>query len=239
MTVNSSMPLFLSAPRILISIDNSLIGMAIGLNFNLSVDVQPIYTMGMYGPAALEPTFYNVVTGTIQLIRLSKPSARNAAISVANADSLTNSSTGAKALDWDNKSTPSSGGVTEVSTATTTALGKQHLYAHLDPSLVQLSKLFDMQVRVKVPVSTISGAAISDPNDMAADGKPFVVDVNNAKLQLVPWMAIRGCRITGRTTNITFGQIINEPLNFSGLLVTPVDTNGLDTFSSDWTKHDA
>jgi hypothetical protein len=232
MTVNPSMPLFLSAPRIEISIDNSLIGMAIGLNFNFSVDVQPIYTVGMYGPAALEPTFYNVVTGTIQLIRLSRPKARQAMIQAANDSKLTHDTTTASsALDWNNQSVPSANGVFEVSKASPTALGKNFLYTHLDPSTVMLSQLFDMTVKVRVPIVKLQ-------SDLSKDAPLPIIDMNQSSTKLVPWMAIRGCRVTGRTTNITFGQIINEPLNFSGLLVTPVDVNGSDVFSSDWTVKD-
>jgi hypothetical protein len=37
-------------------------------------------------------------------------------------------------------------------------------------------------------------------------------------------MKIVNCRITGRNTNITMGQIVNEPVNFQGLLALNVDS---------------
>lgn len=228
MTVNNSAPLFLSAPRVIISIDNALVGMAIGLNFNISVDVQPIYTMGSYGPAALEPTFYNVVTGTIQLIRLSRPTARQKLIASADASKLTNDSTSSSAIDWDGKQPSSANGVTDVSTNSPSLLGQGALYTHLDPANVHLSRLFDMTIKVKVLANKLD----ADKNTvMDSNGNP-TYDMSK---QLVEkhWMAIRGCRITGRTTNITFGQIINEPLNFSGLLVSPVGNDGKDTWLAD------
>lgn len=230
MTVNKSMPLFLSAPRVILSIDNALIGMAIGLNFNLSVDVQPIYTMGSYGPAALEPTFYNVVTGTIQIIRLSRPAARKAYIDSSDKEPENEGKTKSTALDWNGKTQGSADGVAEPSTTSPSVIGSNFLYSHLDPALVQLSRLFDMSIKVKVATSAIAldkdGVQIKD-----SAGNPTY----NASVSLSEqhWMAIRGCRITGRTTNITFGQIINEPLNFSGLLVSPVGTDGADTWAAD------
>jgi hypothetical protein len=42
----------------------------------------------------------------------------------------------------------------------------------------------------------------------------------NTQLQEVPWMNIQSCRITSRNTNISMGQLVNEPLNFQGLLAT-------------------
>lgn len=227
MTINNSTPLFLSAPRVIITVDNMLVGMAIGLNFNISIDVQPIYTMGQYGPAALEPTFYNVITGTIQLIRLSRPTARN--------DYIQNSADpgNTTALDWDGEQAGNNKGTTDVQTNSPSLLGQSALYTHLDPASVAISRLFDMSIKVrvltdrKIPSLDKDGTKILD-----SLGKPVLVAME-AQLEQQNWMAIRGCRITGRTTNITFGQIINEPLNFSGLLVTPVNARGEDVFSAD------
>jgi len=34
----------------------------------------------------------------------------------------------------------------------------------------------------------------------------------------IAWMKILNCRITSRNTNISMGQLVNEPLNFQGLI---------------------
>lgn len=224
------MPLFMSAPRVSISMDKAMIGFAIGLNFNISVDVQPIYAMGSYGPVALEPTFYNLVTGTIQVIRLSRPTARQAMIAAANTNS---GKTDSKAIDWNgNGSSAATGGNTSVQLTADNPLAINYLYAHLNPAQVMISRLFDITVRLKVAAygstSLIKdGAAAGNASGML-NGATSAIDKDTVKQNQssykytdMDWMTIQGCRITGRTTNITFGQIINEPLNFQGLLALP------------------
>ena len=230
MTINKSMPLFSSAPRITLTIGQSLIGYAIGFNINISVDVQPIYAMGNYGPVALEPTFYNVVTGTMQIIRLSRPSARKSLIDLSNGLDIDGSgTTGSTAPDWNGAPT-----VTDPSGKTVTPVGTSNLYTHLDPSLVLISSLFDMTVQIQVPRIKPSTTVTS------AETKTTTTIDNNVATEKVNWMAIRGCRLTGRTTNLTFGQIINEPINFNGLLVTPIDNNASasDVFNVDQAMKD-
>jgi hypothetical protein len=95
-----------------------------------------------------------------------------------------------------------------------------------------------MTVKVKVIASSKSLDAAGHYQKDAAGNE--TVFNNQTDLVERHWMAIRGCRITGRTTNITFGQIVNEPLNFSGLLVTPVKfSTGEDSFEADNSVKDA
>ena len=224
MSNNKSMPLFSSAPRITLTIGDSLVGYAIGFNINISVDIQSIYALGNYGPVSLEPTFYNIVTGTMQIIRLSRPSARQALKDLAvskNIDGRTDNKS--SALDWNGAAAV---GSTEASNKTVTPVGQSNLYSHLDPSLVLVSALFDMTVQLRVPSTTTSTETIIDKTTTK------VLDTTNLE-RTVNWMSIRGCRLTGRSTNLTMGQIINEPISFNGLLVSPMNDAGVDTFSFD------
>jgi hypothetical protein len=46
------------------------------------------------------------------------------------------------------------------------------------------------------------------------------------------WMRISTCRLISRNANITHGQLVNEPMNFQGLLATTMLTGAPD-FSLD------
>src|SRR5690606_38451446 len=63
-------PIFVSAPQIRLYIDNTVIAYAIGINLNINIDAQSVYTFGEYGPVNVEPLQYGVVTGTLQIVKL-------------------------------------------------------------------------------------------------------------------------------------------------------------------------
>jgi len=201
--------------------DNMIVGFAIGFNINISVDVQPIYAMGTYGPAALEPTYYNMVTGTLQIIRLSRPNARNKIIAQANAQNIDGQGTnGSKAIGMNGKD------VNTVENETVTAVGNSNIYTHIDPDQVLISSLFDISVQLRIQkVAATTFGSVSE-------NKNIIMDAEN-NTEMVNWMFIRGCRISSRSTNITMGQIVNEPVSFTGLFVTPAALTSGDLFTAD------
>jgi hypothetical protein len=231
--MSGQMPLFASAPRVQLKIGDNTLGYAIGFNFNLSVDVQPVYGIGSFAPVSLEPTFYNTVTGTIQIIRLSNKKARQAQLIAADAsiDPMTGNDK-STVRGWNGAqvgSGPAATGDLAGAAEANSPLGAPGtLYAHLDPTSVMLSQLFDMDVYIAIPTANALTPAVTTGEDAVAR------KVEQAtKREMKKWFTIRGCRITSRNTNITFGQIVNEPVSFNGLLVTPVDSSGNDSFSLD------
>jgi len=197
-------PLFASAPRIKLYIDQQLVAYAIGFNFNVSVDVQPVFILGKYGPAALEPTMYNTVTGTLQIVRLKNPTV------IANSGGKTSIKTKAGAAGTEAK-----GSVT----ATNTPISQKELFKHITPGQLILSQAFNMQLYMKIPSAEAAVAAVAAT--ASTDAVPAKAAIlSKTALEEVEWMRIEGCRITSRNTNISMGQLVNEPLNFQGLLAT-------------------
>jgi hypothetical protein len=216
------MPLFAAAPRIAISMGGVDIALAIGINFNLSVDVQPVYSFGQYGPVALEPVFYNLVTGTLQIIRLANAQNRNATgLNSAAVDTLSGQATKNVVHDYSTIPSPSSTDATSANSV----LGVAGLSAHLDPKLVSVSSLFDMVISIRVPTDdTAKAIAKNTPDDIKtffSTGAKY-----DTLTELKPWIAIRGCRLNARNVNITMGQIVNEPVSFTGIYADSYASDG-------------
>lgn len=192
--MSSLKPLFATAPRIKVYVQDKVIAYAVGFNINISVDVQPVYVLGQFAPVSLEPTMYNIVTGTMQIVRLSS-GARTAAVTAAGQVDTTSaaqqqtSSGSALAIGGELTSTLAGDGV-----VSNNPLSQKELFLHLNPSKLLLSESFDVKLYMKVPKADNSG------------------------LEELAWMTIENCRITSRNTNISMGQIVNEPLSFQGLL---------------------
>jgi len=191
-------PLFATAPRIKIYVGDKIIAYAVGFNVSISVEVQPVYVLGQYAPIALEPTMYNIVSGTMQIVRLSASSRVGDTTNAGQLD------TSAARQATANESNLTLGGELNDTAATAnnntnSPLTQKQLFLHLDPSKLLLSETFDVHLYMKVPKS---------------DG---------AGLEEKPWMKIENCRITSRNTNIAMGQIVNEPLSFQGLLAHGAD----------------
>ena len=69
-TSRSKMPTLLSAPRVYIKINSTIVAYAIGINVSIDVDVRPVPALGLFAPAAYEPVMYGVVTGNMQIVKL-------------------------------------------------------------------------------------------------------------------------------------------------------------------------
>ena len=85
-------------------------------------------------------------------------------------------------------------------------LGQQGLFAQLDPAQVLASATFDLNVYIKHIIATLD-----------AKGQP-VVNSNGSTTDLISFLRIQDCRITGVNTNIAMGSLVNQPLSYQGLL---------------------
>lgn len=184
-------PLFVTAPRLKLYVNNNVIGYAVGFNINISIDVQPVYVIGQYAPVSLEPTMYNIVTGTMQIVRLNKTNRANSgSYGTLNPAGTIPSSNLFDAVTGELNSTTGAG-------VSNTPLAQSQLHMHVNPEQLLLSRAFDVKLYMKVP------------------------NAANTGLEEKEWFQISTCRITSRNTNITMGQIVNEPVSFQGLLATP------------------
>lgn len=233
-------PLFTTAPRIKLKIGGVNIAYAIGLNINVSVNIQPVSIIGKFGPVSLEPTLYNTVTGTMQIIRLvSKESLQNqltAAAAVNAANSFNNQATASidnngNEVIAESQILPSS--ATEGFTGDSNSpLSQQSLHRHMSPKTVLLSRTFDFDLYMKVPNSANNAV-----QDLMGTQNPTGDDLTNIPstdlYTEVPWMRIEKVRISSRNTNIALGQLVNEPVSFQGLLATPVNLDEQSMFELD------
>lgn len=223
------MSLFTTAPKLRLLINDESVAYAIGFNMNISVDVTPVQVIGQVGAMALEPTMYNVVTGTIQITKLVSGSTKANQASLIQPDSLIGNDITQVIMQKAGESgiaesTVDLGSVQANSKADSNSiLSKQKLAMHLDPSKVLLSRTFDMDIYLTVPTAeTIVQATTTAPGDgqLSLNGQPS------------KWLRIKYCRLTSRNTNIGQGALVNEPVNFQGLIATPV-INDKDMFKLD------
>jgi hypothetical protein len=202
-------PLFVSAPRLVLGMRDSdgkfhKLAFAIGLSLNVSVDVAPVRCLGDFSPVSYEPLMYQPVTGTFQIIRLQAKKLKDLRVAAAKAlyeksKIISATNMAASVPDVDN-------GITQ----------QGMLAAHLDPSKVLASESFDIEIYLNVngyghavQEVTVSNLNETDPTKKAAD---------TSATKLINFMKIIDCRLTSRNINIAQGQLVNEPLNFMGLL---------------------
>lgn len=229
-------PLFTTAPRIKLKINGTDIAFAIGMNINVSVDIQPVTILGKFGPVSLEPTMYNVVTGTMQIIRLATREDMAAVVASLDANDP-NLDTEAEVVTANESSAEF---VSEANAATSllssnNPLVQNSLIRHMDPRSVLLSTTFDMEMYMRVPDPSKAGVSEALDSDPTNDPAPGVLDVNSADGALieVPWLTIRQCRLSSRNINISVGQLVNEPVSFQGIFLTPKTTGEQDMFFQD------
>lgn len=217
-------PLFVSAPRLVIGITNSegkfvKVAFAIGLSVNVSVAVQPVYVLGDFGPVSYEPTSMPPCTGSMQIVRLQPKSLKD--IRVANS----------KTLYKDSKviRTPDSTIRASVEDGDNNILIQNNLWTHLNPAEVLTSQSFDIDVYLNVNGygHAINTAAIQSFNSAVAQAP------GTGGTDLVRFMRIKDCRLTSRNVNLAQGQLINEPVNFMGLLAQQyLDGNAIEQLDS-------
>ena len=227
-------PLFTSAPRMKLRATSfnedgtsttATIAYAIGLNVNVSIDVQPVFTIGSISAVSLEPTLYNVVTGTLQIVKLSRKNSRLVR-KAAVADEAFKKSRFQEDLA-SNARTVDEAALDSV--AGQSVLHQGDLHKHLNPDTVLLSKTFDLEIWINSHL-TDGGNGQGTNVNLATDanGAPL----NTAAINDNSIFKIKDCRITSRNVNVALGQLINEPLNFQGLLLTPFNA-GTELFAKD------
>lgn len=219
-------PLFTSAPRIMLRINGTPVAFAIGFNMNISVDVQPIQTIGKFGTLSLEPTMYNVVTGTIQIVKLISGTTKTeqgvAAFNTTSTIFPTNTVTSSIVEENGDVTTITTQTVAAKSLADSSSIAQlEALNMHLHPGKVLFSRTFDMDLYLKVPTKD------------NFTGTKFTNTTANEGLELSAWLRIEKCRLTSRNVNISIGQLVNEPVNFQGLLASPMKEEG-DTDTQLW-----
>lgn len=215
-------PLFSTAPRIEIRVGDTKIAYAIGLNLNISVDIQPVRIVGQFGPVSLEPTRYNPVTGTMQIIRLASTESY-AAMQFAR-DSLkkdgrfTDSTIAEAMVQKDGQQVAEPADSVSASVKDGQVLSQGGLYQHLDPAEVLVSRAFDVSLYMRIPDKANGNVQTA----LGADEATLPTDPQSLYTS-VPWLKIINCRITSRNVNISQGQLVNEPISFQGLMATPID----------------
>ena len=207
-----AMPVFNTGARIKLRINNQLIAFARGLNMNISVDQQPVPVMGDYAYASIEPTFYNVVTGTFQIMKLASATAVDANKAAAQALGLNNpinlSATTVTSVDGaGNEIQTGKVQNSAVSPASETGgsnspLAIQALHRHLNPRQVLLSRLFNFDLYIRVLDTTNPDVqallqANPSPEALAAAFR------ENSFETTKPYLSVKNVRIVGRNTNVS------------------------------------
>lgn len=205
-------PLFASAPRMVIKVNGTDIGYAIGLNMNVSIDVQPIKAIGYFGPVSLEPTMYNPVSGTFRLIRLLNKNFVNTQVTAAKSARSGNSLIGKAAPEYPETQAAlyskdgETGNIT--GTNTTAATNRFALHRHLDPETVLISKTFDIEIYLHLP--TEDTIKVANDKGVRAEVKGTLVPR--------PFLYIRDCRVISADGELSPGRLFEEPLSFQGLV---------------------
>ena len=198
-------PLFTSAPRLKLRIGQNVIAYAIGFNVNMTVSVDPVYSIGEYGPVALEPTMYNTVTGTLQILRLRSPKA------------LQNDSQMMGGLNFNTTNVSTTAATSSTVAVTNLPLAQQNLFQMLDPAQVLTTSTIQIDVYIRVPV--LDSTAI--PSGKLDGSTSFADSAQNLGItQEFLLMSIQDARIISRNSNISMGSLVNEPVNFQGLMLT-------------------
>lgn len=235
--MSSIAPLFTTAPRIKIFVGGVQVAFAVGLNISASVDVTPVNIVGKFGPVSLEPTQYNPISGTMQIISvISKDDLTNTAdlinnnvatdgtldtalAQVASFDELGNiiySDASAAAAETNDSNNP---------------IAQSGLIRHMDPRTVLLSRTFDLDLYMKVPDSSNADVQTLLNSSFSDDGG--INGADPALFKEVPWLSVKNCRITSRNINIAQGQLTNEPVSFMGTLLTSKTIEGVDIMKED------
>lgn len=213
------LPSFVTAPRLRLKVGDNVMAYAIGFDIRFGVSVQPVVPIGEFKPVALEPVMIGPVGGTMQIVRLLSKDTQGNQLALSPDGTVTTA-----ANQQANPQTQS--GNTAGSQNSNSLLEQKNLFRMLDPGQILMSTTFDVDVYMWRPVQ---GDGTSDITDLA--------QLPTAKLTTKLWMSIKNCRITSRNTNIAMGQLVNEPLNFQGLLVQPSTPGnfGLDSAIKDST----
>lgn len=193
------LPLFMSAPRCFIKVNETKIAWAIGLSFQVTLDITPVKVLGAFGIQSLEPTAYNPISGTFRIFRL-MPQYQKTGATPSPAINTTVLNSGLVGVT---ATTPGSVAATSsIASSDASFTVQKTLDMHIDPTQVLLSQSFDIDVELVQPSVTLD-----------KDGKAV------ATSDSVSFLTLKDCRIISRDVEIAPGRLIEEPLSFQGLLV--------------------
>jgi hypothetical protein len=214
------MPLFAAAPRCVISINGVNIAYAVGLSMSVSTIIEPVRILGAFAPVSFEPLMVNPVRGTFQIVRLLDSVTRAAAVGAAtNVFQSPNRIAGTAGSYPEGKEASDGSAFTEIGmessvgtlgTANASILNQTGLYRHLDPVAVLLSQSFDIDIKLRVPLST-----------SLTDKKFTNGSLNSGEYTLsssLPFIRIKDARFSGARGSITPGTLFRESFTFEGLL---------------------
>ena len=212
------MPLFVAAPRVVLKVADVVIGYAIGLRVNVTLDIERVKILGQFEPIAIEPMFLPPCSGTFRVVRLLSFDSRtaNSAAAVATRD---NNVLDPKVTDNDPFGSAvavapaASGSLTEP--ASGSVLGQGALSRHLDPEKILYSQTFDMDLYIKVP--NIAASHIGTGNILNADA-PIITGTATDVYFEEHFLKVKDCRLSGASVDLTPGRLLEEPFSFEGLI---------------------
>lgn len=196
-------PLFSSAPRLQIKIGENPVAYAIGFNMNMSVNVQPVNVIGAYAPISYEPTLVNLVTGSMQIVKLIPVNVQTTI------KDLSGKTDARSVLTNANQNTQANSAISG------NAIPEAHaLQRHLDPRFIMLSESFDITLRLtQVATSLHTGVKHTSVSTLIDDQQ-----LENGGEKIRTQIEIKDCRLTGRSSGISLGQLMNETVQWEGLI---------------------
>lgn len=200
------LPLFASAPRMVIYINNNPIGYALGLSIASSWAVETVQVLGEFTAQSIEPLFMPPVSGTLSIIELLTPQSQSNMKSAANQRGSIANPNGTY-TDLHKKGTVFAPSLDNTSGSGNNSLNKSNLYRHLDPATVLISQTFDLAVYIKVPAITMDNNGVVNYTD--AQNRDTIEE----------FLFIKDCRLASKSVSLSAGSLINIPLEFQGLLI--------------------
>jgi len=218
--MSGMMPLFVAAPRVILKVADVIIGYAIGLRVNVTLDIERVKILGQFEPIAIEPMFLPPCSGTFRVVRLLSFDSRSANAGAANATRDNNvtdpAAVGSTTAFGSSVATgPAAGGLL-TEPASGSVLGQGTLSRHLDPEKILYSQTFDMDLYIKVP--NIAAGDLGTDNILNANAN--ILDPNSAAAVYFEehFLKVKDCRLTGASVDLTPGRLLEEPFSFEGLI---------------------
>lgn len=189
-------PTFTSGARVRVRINGKTVAHAVGVNVGFSVQVDPTYVMGEYGPIGSEVVGYSGVQGSIQILQVAPATMRQAATTivselVSNDTTMPNGT--APAIPNQEYRTAAQSTKTAIQDGSS-LLSTENLALHLDPARVLLSRTFDLEFWLKVVDTT-------------------------GKIVEVKQMTVQDARLTSRSASVAQGQVVGQQFDFMGILL--------------------
>lgn len=225
-------PLFASAPRCKITIDNQTVAYAIGLNVSASVQIQEVRILGEFAIQSLEPVSYAPVTGSLQIVRLLGQKSTDGTTEQIKAANLVSTTLHGQLAD--DATAPLAKVAVQNSVTGTANFSQTSLLDHLNPKTVLRSRSFDITISLKAPAG---GPAIDAVAATATAAAVAAVPASSYTDEVVSFLEIKDCRLVGSSMNIAPGQLLTQSLEFQGLLmINKARGAGFEEAADDGTK---